>query len=171
MKQYFIYVWFDRVRKMYYVGSHYGKLDDGYTSSSRWLSGEIQYRPSDFRRRIIKICSSKEEMLAIEYKLISLIPEDQKGIRYYNVKLGRPTGITPWNKGLTKQIAPNLTGGSKKGRTAWNKNKTNPLAANNGKKGATKLSQLAKGRKRKYLPDGSWTWEYPVGCLDNKEQP
>ena len=41
------------------------------------------------------------------------------------------------------------------------KGKLNPLAAQSGKKGAVKLSQKAKGRKRKYLPDGSWTWEYP----------
>lgn len=37
----------------------------------------------------------------------------------------------------------------------------NPAAASNGKKGAEKLSKTSTGRKRKYLPDGSWTWEYP----------
>jgi hypothetical protein len=26
---------------------------------------------------------------------------------------------------------------------------------------SSKLSETAKGRKRKYLEDGSWTWEYP----------
>lgn len=45
--------------------------------------------------------------------------------------------------------------------TSWNKGLSNPQAAINGKKGASKLSQTATGRKRKYLPDGSWTYEYP----------
>lgn len=47
------------------------------------------------------------------------------------------------------------------GRTSWNKNLPNPQAAINGKKGASKLSKTATGRKRKYLPNGSWTYEYP----------
>jgi beta-galactosidase/beta-glucuronidase len=34
-------------------------------------------------------------------------------------------------------------------------------AAANAKKGASKLSAMAKGRKRKYNEDGTWTWFYP----------
>jgi hypothetical protein len=30
-----------------------------------------------------------------------------------------------------------------------------------GKKGASKLSSTVTGRRKKVLPDGSWTWEYP----------
>ncbi len=45
--------------------------------------------------------------------------------------------------------------------SSWNKGLPNPQAAINGKKGSAKLSQTATGRKRKYLPDGSWSWEYP----------
>jgi hypothetical protein len=44
---------------------------------------------------------------------------------------------------------------------AWNKGRANPHAAVNGKKGADALSNTAKGRKRKYLDDGSWTWCKP----------
>lgn len=36
-----------------------------------------------------------------------------------------------------------------------------PKSADNGRRGAAKLSISATGRKRKYLPDGNWTWEYP----------
>ena len=50
---------------------------------------------------------------------------------------------------------------SLRGRPAWNKGIANPQAVLNGKKGAEKLSLTVTGRKRKYLPDGSWTWEYP----------
>lgn len=47
------------------------------------------------------------------------------------------------------------------GKAAWNKGLSNPQAALNGKKGAEKQAQTVTGRKRKYLPDGSWTYEYP----------
>ena len=40
------------------------------------------------------------------------------------------------------------------------KGRPNPTAAQNARKGAANLSKTATGRKRKYLPDGSWTWEY-----------
>lgn len=48
-----------------------------------------------------------------------------------------------------------------KGRKAWNRGVHNPLAAQNGRKGAATLSKTATGRKKSYLPDGSWTWVYP----------
>lgn len=48
-----------------------------------------------------------------------------------------------------------------KGVTAWNKGLPNPLAADNARKGASKLAFTVTGRKKKVLPDGSWTWEYP----------
>lgn len=48
-----------------------------------------------------------------------------------------------------------------KGKIAWNKGLPNPTAAENGKKGAAKMSAKAKGRKRMYKEDGTWTWEYP----------
>ncbi len=49
-----------------------------------------------------------------------------------------------------------------KGRSTWNKGIPNPIAAENGKKGAVTQSKRVTGRKRKYLLDGSWKWQYPV---------
>ena len=48
-----------------------------------------------------------------------------------------------------------------KGATPWNKGLPNPTAAENGRKGASKLSAKVKGRTRLYKQDGSWTWQYP----------
>jgi hypothetical protein len=45
--------------------------------------------------------------------------------------------------------------------SSWNKCISNPSAAENARKGAAKLSAKAKGRKRLYREDGSWTWFYP----------
>jgi len=68
-------------------------------------------------------------------------------------------GIRSGKKSLGK---PNLKlRESLKGRTAWNKGLPNPTAAKNGKKSAAKQSATVTGRKRKYLPDGTWTYEYP----------
>ncbi len=47
------------------------------------------------------------------------------------------------------------------GRPAWNKGLPNPNSVENAKKGAARLSLIATGRKRKYLADGKWTWDYP----------
>ena len=66
---------------------------------------------------------------------------------------GSITGKTPGKVGI-----PN---NKNKGKTAWNKGVKSDTAAENGRKGASALSKKATGRKRKYLPDGTWTWEYP----------
>lgn len=162
MKKGFIYIWRDKVRKMYYIGSHDGTPDDGYISSSRWLNAEIKFRPKDFRRRIIKFIDVKKLKLE-EHKLINTIKDDEFGSKYYNLKSGKPKGISPWNKGkygvysneYRKKISE-----ARKGKPTT-KGKPNPLAAENARKGAAKLSVKTKGRKRLYLPDGSWTWQYP----------
>lgn len=161
--QHFVYLWYDKTRKMFYIGSHSGSAPDNYLSSSRWLSGEIIYRPTEFKRKILKICDSRSESLSLEYSLISKIKEHEYGVRYYNQKQGKPKGIDPWNKGKTgiysKQTLDNISE-SRKGKPTTS-GMSMPKSANNGKKGASKLSNTVTGRKRKYLPDGSWTWEYP----------
>lgn len=94
----FIYLWRDRSRNMYYVGSHVGKPDDGYVSSSKWLNGEIQYRPQDFRRRVLKFV--RPEMLRREeHAILKKIKRADLGRKYYNMPTGREKGIVPWNKG------------------------------------------------------------------------
>lgn len=47
------------------------------------------------------------------------------------------------------------------GHPAWNKGLENPQSAINGRNSAKKQSKTVTGRKRKYLADGTWTWEYP----------
>lgn len=54
------------------------------------------------------------------------------------------------------------------GRTSWNKGLPNSSAADNARKGASKLSAKVKGRTRLYKEDGSWTWQYPNSIDSNK---
>ena len=97
--QYFLYIWLDRSRKMFYVGMHSGNIDDGYISSSRWLNGEHQYRQNDFRRKIIKIFNNKESARSEEARFLRMIKESEFGKKYYNLKNGRPKGTPASNKG------------------------------------------------------------------------
>ena len=97
--QYFTYLWFDTNRKMFYVGVHEGTPDDGYISSSRWLTAEYHYRPQDFKRKILSFYESKALARKAEAKLLSLIKEEEFGSRYYNLKNGRKKGTPASNKG------------------------------------------------------------------------
>ena len=158
----FIYIWRDKTRNMYYVGSHDGTIDDGYISSSHWLTAEVRYRPEDFKRRILKYVDLPNLKLE-EYKFINLIKDDEFGKKYYNLKQGKPKGIAPWNKGKTGVYSPEHRKRISEWRTgvATTKGKPNPQAADNGRKGAAKLSARVKGRTRLYKEDGTWTWQYP----------
>jgi hypothetical protein len=99
--QYFLYIWYDKTRKMFYIGVHEGAIDDGYVSSSRWFNGEYNYRTPDFRRKIIKFFPDKKTARKEEARFLRMIAESQFGKKYYNLKNGRPAGTEPWNKGKT----------------------------------------------------------------------
>lgn len=164
MSTHFVYLWFDKCRKMFYVGQHSGSYDDNYLSSSRWLSGEIKYRPEDFTRKIIKTFATKKEAQIYEGYLLTLIKPHEFGKKYYNIKIGAPKGNKPWNAGkvgLYSEETKKKISQARKGKPTT-KGKPNPQAANNARKGAKKLSEKVTGRKRLYHSDGSWTWQYPT---------
>ena len=82
----FIYLWFDRKRKMYYVGSHWGTIDDGYICSSNRMRDAYRRRPQDFKRRILKTNLERSSLLDEEYKWLSLIDPAELGEKYYNLR-------------------------------------------------------------------------------------
>jgi hypothetical protein len=96
----FVYIWFDRKYKRYYVGSHWGFEDDGYICSSRMMRQSYNRRPDDFKRRIIKrIYTNRKDLLIEEERWLGMIDPDKttprnttvesrKNVRYYNIKLG-----------------------------------------------------------------------------------
>jgi len=82
----FVYIWFDKKRKMFYIGSHWGTEDDGYICSSNRMRKAYRRRPDDFRRKIIsRIESNRADLLDEEYKFLSLIEDEELGKRYYNL--------------------------------------------------------------------------------------
>lgn len=86
MKYGFVYIWYDRKHKRYYIGSHWGHKDDGYICSSRWMRNAYKRRPQDFRRKILtQVDSQRGDLLAEEYRWLQMISKDELGKKYYNL--------------------------------------------------------------------------------------
>lgn len=81
----FIYIWYDSRRKMYYIGCHWGTIDDGYICSSNRMRDAYRRRPHDFKRRIIKNNIDRNVLLEEEHKWLQLISDKELGKKYYNL--------------------------------------------------------------------------------------
>lgn len=82
----FVYIWYDKKHKRFYIGCRWGRENDGYICSSTWMKQAYKTRPEDFKRRIIKrIYSTKKNLLEEEYKWLSLIKKEELGKKYYNL--------------------------------------------------------------------------------------
>ncbi len=82
----FVYIWFDKKHRRFYLGCHWGTEDDGYICSSRWMRQSYNRRPQDFKRRVIsRIYTSRSELLNEEGRWLNLIDEKDIGIKYYNL--------------------------------------------------------------------------------------
>lgn len=88
MKTGFVYLWYDKKRQKYYLGSHLGNLNDGYTGSNKRFKSAYKNRPHSFKRRILEFyenISSKELRIREQYWLNLIKPEELTN-RYYNEK-------------------------------------------------------------------------------------
>ena len=84
----FVYIWYDRKHKRYYIGSHWGTEDDGYICSSKWMMQAYKLRPKDFTRKIIsRIYSCKQDILSEENRWLSMIKPNEIKTRYYNLRI------------------------------------------------------------------------------------
>ena len=119
----FVYIWYDKLKKMFYVGSHYGNVNDNYICSNKYMKNSYIKRPKDFKRKIIKYLKSDslQELHNLEQHYLNMIDDKElcltenllnKTTRYYNHKKNASGGnghsnknnhnIGGWNKGLTK---------------------------------------------------------------------
>ena len=88
----FVYLWYNSIKKMFYLGVHKGTPDDGYThSSSIWESFTMDTIPKGVRRRILAY-GTYEEMCILENKLL-VNRKNRRWDRYYNRSLGSPRYI------------------------------------------------------------------------------
>jgi hypothetical protein len=81
----FVYIWYDKKHKRFYIGSHWGTETDGYICSSRWMRKAYKRRPQDFKRRIVCLCSTKQLLLKKEQRWLNMIEIEQYGKKYYNI--------------------------------------------------------------------------------------
>lgn len=97
----FVYLWYDRKFKRYYVGCHWGTVDDGYICSSSWMKTSYNRRPNDFKRRILKSnIKHRPDMYIEEQKYLDMITEDEikpknPNPKYYNLSL---YSKAPWHQ-------------------------------------------------------------------------
>lgn len=93
----FVYIWYDRSRKMYCIGSHMGDVEDGYVTCTGYMGQAYRRRPAHFMRRILhwEPSRDKKRLQAIEQRWLNLINDSElltsanrksKTVRYYNMK-------------------------------------------------------------------------------------
>jgi hypothetical protein len=86
MKYGIIYIWRDRKHKKYYIGCHWGTVDDGYVCSSSWMKQAYKKRPNDFKRRVLSfVYTSRQDMFDEEARWQALIKDEELRVRYYNI--------------------------------------------------------------------------------------
>jgi hypothetical protein len=89
MSEAFVYIWYDALNKMYYLGKHKGSPDDTYTHSSTiWESFTKDCIPEGVTRRILAY-GMDEEMCILEHELL-VNRKNRCWNRYYNESLGDP---------------------------------------------------------------------------------
>ena len=83
----FVYLWRDKKKSMFYVGSHWGYPNDGYVCSSPWMKNSYTKRPGDFKWRILLIVETCVADLRVEeQRWLSRISPSELGKKYYNYK-------------------------------------------------------------------------------------
>ena len=164
----FIYIWFDKKNKMFYIGSHWGTETDGYICSSNWMRDAYRYRPHDFKRKILKkIYTNRFDLLKEEERWLSMIKdhemiknnktkESRKNVRYYNIS---KTMKNPWHmtdegiKSVGEKISIAKTGKS-----------TGPCSAE-------KAKAISEAKKAAFAARGGMSEEHRSALRGIKKKP
>ena len=84
----FVYLWYDRKHKRYYIGCHWGDINDGYICSSPWMRQAHKHRPEDFKRKILKSdIPTRKDTYIEEQRYLDMIKPEEVKIRYYNLNI------------------------------------------------------------------------------------
>lgn len=80
----FIYQWFDRKLNKFYIGSHYGHINDGYLFGGIDIKKEYKERPDDFEREILSyhLVSEYSEIRKIEKEYLIKYDVENNDIFY-----------------------------------------------------------------------------------------
>lgn len=103
----YVYLYYDTLEKLYYVGGHQGYVEDKYTCSNIMLKGIISRRPKTVKFRVLQyINGSTDDLRRAEQAWLNLIKPEElylgKKPKYYNQKLQSSGGNGDANKGNSK---------------------------------------------------------------------
>jgi hypothetical protein len=115
----FIYLWFDKKRKMFYLGSHMGSIDDGYICSQSRMRNAYNRRQDTFKRRILYYhpFADRVTLLEKEEQWLKLIDPVHLSKKYYNAcnrawgssqERTSQTQKASWNEKRRAQQAENM---------------------------------------------------------------
>ncbi|MDR3502860.1 MAG: hypothetical protein P4L79_09780 [Legionella sp.] len=122
----FVYIWYDRKHKRYYIGAHWGTETDGYICSSNWMRDSYKRRSEDFKRRILsRIYTTRKDTFIKEQEWLDLIKLEEIRIRYYNLQIvARNNWKDDMDKNLSRKEKMSKNHWSKTGKyTPYNKGK------------------------------------------------
>lgn len=155
----FIYLWYDRKRKMYYVGSHWGTIDDGYICSSNRMRDAYRRRPNDFKRRIIQNFVARETLLDEEHKWLSFIKDNELGKKYYNLRKHKwGHWSTDENKRLT--IGQKISASPLRNERISKANKGHKVSEDTRKKLSESISNTMTEEHRQLLSEKCSGWTH-----------
>lgn len=148
----FIYVWYDRKHKRFYIGSHWGAENDGYICSSRVMRRAYNRRREDFKRRVVKrVFTNRVDLLREEERWLKMIDPNKtfpkntttksrfENVRYYNVYIGDQNQW--WAKEESRMTVGQKISAAKKGK------KTGPRPESVGK-------AISEAKKAKFAERG-----------------
>jgi hypothetical protein len=138
----FVYLWYDRKHKRFYVGCRWGKTDDGYVCSSKWMKQAYGHRPQDFKRRILKTnIPTRKETYIEEQRYLNMIKPDEIKVRYYNICITNNKVWHSYDENI-KTIGQKISA-AKKGKS------TGPCSPEK----AAKISAAKKAKNRKFTEE------------------
>jgi len=122
----FVYLWKDTKRNKFYLGSHFGSLDDGYAGSNNRFICAFKSRPETFKRRILEQHSNitSKDLLKKEEAWLQLIKVEELGNKYYNEKRVAAGGdiISGLSEEKRKQHREKSIAARQKGLNVWREN-------------------------------------------------
>lgn len=134
----FVYIWHDRKHNKFYVGCHWGNVNDGYVCSSTIMRNAYRRRPEDFKRKILSIVNtSRIELLETEHRWLSLIKDKELKVKYYNLSKKH---FGHWSARPNAKSIAKKSGESRRGKSP---NNDPQMLIERGKK----ISAKVKGRK------------------------
>lgn len=155
----FIYIWYDRKRKMYYIGSHWGTEDDGYICSSNRMRDAYKRRPHDFKRRTIQTQIPRETLLDEEHKWLSQIEDAELGKKYYNLRKHKwGHWSTDENKRLT--IGQKISASPKRSANISKANKGRKVSEETRQKLSKSVSETMTAEHRELLSKRCSGWSH-----------